>query len=151
MNPFKTLILNPFRKLPLFVLSLVSLSHQIHLWLILQLHNHYGAVHEPLLCLFLHMIERPLKTHHQRHLRHGSCNLSLIIPCEALSHPKWRQTMIDETCALQSSGSWELVPLPPGKSLVGCRWLYIVKVGPNGKIDRFKARLVAKALAFPSA
>src|ERR1051325_11647790 len=52
--------------------------------------------------------------------------------------------MIDEMCALQSSGTWELVPLPIGKSLVGCRWLYTVKVGPNGMIDRFKARLVAK-------
>ncbi|KAK2410134.1 putative mitochondrial protein [Trifolium repens] len=65
-------------------------------------------------------------------------------PGEALSHPEWRQAMIDEMCALQSSGTWELVPLPPGKSLVGCRWLYTVKVGPDGKIDRFKARLVAK-------
>ncbi|PNX65657.1 receptor-like protein kinase [Trifolium pratense] len=79
---------------------------------------------------------------------------------EALSHPEWRQAMIDEMCALQSSGTWELVPLPPGKSLVGCRWIYTVKVGPDGKIDRFKARLVAKgytqifghsALASPSA
>ena len=65
-------------------------------------------------------------------------------PGEALSHPEWRQAMIDEMCALQSSGTWELVPLPSGKSLVGCRWLYTVKVGPDGKIDRFKARLVAK-------
>ncbi|GAU27876.1 hypothetical protein TSUD_159700 [Trifolium subterraneum] len=65
-------------------------------------------------------------------------------PGEALSHPDWRQAMIDEMCALQSSGTWELVPLPPGKSLVGCRWVYTVKVGPDGKIDRFKARLVAK-------
>lgn len=63
---------------------------------------------------------------------------------EALSHPEWRQAMIDEMCALQSSGTWELVPLPSGKSVVGCRWLYTVKVGPDGKIDRFKARLVAK-------
>ena len=52
--------------------------------------------------------------------------------------------MIDEMRALQSSGTWELVPLPPGKSLVGCRWLYTVKVDLDGKIDRFKARLVAK-------
>ena len=52
--------------------------------------------------------------------------------------------MIDEMCALQSSGTWELVPLPHGKSLVGCRWLYTVKGCPNGKIRRFKARLVAK-------
>jgi hypothetical protein len=43
--------------------------------------------------------------------------------------------MIDEMCALQSSGTWELVPLPAGKILVGCRWLYTVKVGPDGNID----------------
>jgi hypothetical protein len=52
--------------------------------------------------------------------------------------------MIDEMCALQSSGTWELVPLPFGKFLVGCRWLYTVKVGPDGKIDQFKACLVVK-------
>nr|XP_027187615.1 proline-rich extensin-like protein EPR1 [Cicer arietinum] len=42
-------------------------------------------------------------------------------PGEALSHLEWRQPMIDEMCALQSNGTWKLVPLPSGKSLVGCR------------------------------
>ena len=32
----------------------------------------------------------------------------------------------------------------PGKSSVGCRWVYTIKVGPNGQVDRLKARLVAK-------
>ena len=63
---------------------------------------------------------------------------------EALDHPGWRQTMIDEMQALENNGTWELVPLPPGKTTVGCRWVYTVKVGPNGKVDRLKARLVAK-------
>nr|XP_033513914.1 uncharacterized protein C6orf132 homolog [Nicotiana tomentosiformis] len=31
---------------------------------------------------------------------------------EALSHPGWRQAMIDEMSALYMSGTWELVPLP---------------------------------------
>jgi hypothetical protein len=65
-------------------------------------------------------------------------------PDETLSHPEWRQSIIDEMYAFQSSGTWELVPLPPGKSLVSCRWLYTVKVGPDGKIDQFKNHLVAK-------
>lgn len=65
-------------------------------------------------------------------------------PQEALSHPGWRQTMIDEMTALESNQTWTLVPPPSGKSIVGCRWVYTVKVGPDGKIDRLKARLVAK-------
>ena len=71
----------------------------------------------------------------------------LIVPNnirEALDHPGWRQTMIDEMQALESNGTWELVPLPPGKKTVGCRWVYAIKVGPNGGVDRLKARLVAK-------
>lgn len=55
--------------------------------------------------------------------------------------------MIDEMQALGHNGTWDLVPLPPGKKPVGCRWVYAVKVGPNGQIDRIKARLVAKGYA----
>ena len=29
--------------------------------------------------------------------------------------------------------------------MTGCRWIYTVKVGPNGAIDRLKACLVAKS------
>nr|XP_009793394.1 PREDICTED: uncharacterized protein LOC104240273 [Nicotiana sylvestris] len=64
--------------------------------------------------------------------------------CETLSHPGWRQTMIDEMSVLHASGTWELVSLPAGKSTVGCRWVYAVKVGLDGQVDRLKALLVAK-------
>nr|CAN77210.1 hypothetical protein VITISV_000141 [Vitis vinifera] len=63
---------------------------------------------------------------------------------KALSHPGWRQAMVDEMVALHSNGTWDLVVLPFGKSTVGCRWVYAVKVGPDGQVDRLKARLVAK-------
>ncbi|PNY13664.1 receptor-like protein kinase [Trifolium pratense] len=63
---------------------------------------------------------------------------------EALSHPGWKHAILDEMSALDSNGTWELVPIPSGKSIVGCRWLFNVKVGPDGQIDRLKARLVAK-------
>lgn len=51
---------------------------------------------------------------------------------------------MDEMCALRSSGTWDLVPLPSGKSVVGCKWIYTVKVGSDGRVDCLKARLVAK-------
>lgn len=36
------------------------------------------------------------------------------------------------------------MPLPPNKNTVGCRWVYKIKYGSNGSIERHKARLVAK-------
>ncbi|RVX23604.1 Retrovirus-related Pol polyprotein from transposon TNT 1-94 [Vitis vinifera] len=63
---------------------------------------------------------------------------------EALSHPGWRHAIVDEMDALHSNGTWDLVVLPSGKSTVGCRWVYAIKVGPDGHVDRLKARLVVK-------
>ena len=72
---------------------------------------------------------------------------SLNVPSnvhEALNHPGWKQAMIDEMKTLENNDTWELVTLPLGKKTVGCRWVYAVKVGPNGEVDRLKARIVAK-------
>ena len=63
---------------------------------------------------------------------------------EALSHTDWKQAMVQEMAALHSNGTWDLVTLPAGKTPVGCRWMYTVKIGPDGRVDRLKARLVAK-------
>ena len=63
---------------------------------------------------------------------------------EAQAHPGWQQAMVEEMTARHANSTWELVPLPSGKSMVGCLWVYTVKVGPDGKIDHLKARLVAK-------
>ena len=46
--------------------------------------------------------------------------------------------------ALHSTDTWDLVVLPSGKSLIGCRWVYTVKVGPDGQVDSLKAPFVAK-------
>ena len=63
---------------------------------------------------------------------------------EALSYPGWKQAMVEEMSALHSIGTWDLVTLPPGKSPVGYRWVYTVKIGPDGWVDRLNARLIAK-------
>lgn len=52
--------------------------------------------------------------------------------------------MVDEMSVVHSDGTWDLVPFPPGKSMVGCRWVYTIKVSSDGAIDRLKAHFVAK-------
>jgi Reverse transcriptase (RNA-dependent DNA polymerase) len=36
------------------------------------------------------------------------------------------------------------VSLPPGKKAVGCKWVFTMKQNPEGRVERYKARLVAK-------
>lgn len=57
-------------------------------------------------------------------------------------HPIYTFLSYHPVSSLQSSDTWELVPFRLGKTVVGCRWIYTVKVGPDGKIDCLKARLV---------
>ena len=47
--------------------------------------------------------------------------------------------------SLYKNETWELVPKPKDKCLVGCKWIYKVKKGTSGNEPiRFKTRLVAK-------
>ena len=66
---------------------------------------------------------------------------------EALSHPDWRSAMVDEMQALDDNGTWDLVPLPTGKKIIGCSWVFAIKFNPDGFVARLKARLVAKGYA----
>ncbi|XP_042946560.1 uncharacterized protein LOC122279793 isoform X3 [Carya illinoinensis] len=63
---------------------------------------------------------------------------------DALSDPGWRTAMESEMDALHHNRTWDLVPLPPSKQPVGCKWVYTIKFHPNGSVERLKARLVAK-------
>ena len=51
--------------------------------------------------------------------------------------------MSEELQALEKAQTWELVTLPPGKTTVGCKWVYKIKTKSDGSIDRYKACLVA--------
>jgi len=66
---------------------------------------------------------------------------------EALSMPGWVQAMKDEMAALEHNETWDLVSIPPGKKVVGCKWVYTVKLNPDGTLARLKARLVAKGFS----
>ncbi|MDM1544266.1 reverse transcriptase domain-containing protein, partial [Empedobacter sp. 189-2] len=69
--------------------------------------------------------------------------------CFEEAHGKhvWETAMDEEMDALSHNETWDLVPLPSGKSAVGCKWVYKVKCNSNGLVERHKARLVAKGYA----
>jgi Reverse transcriptase (RNA-dependent DNA polymerase) len=62
----------------------------------------------------------------------------------AKDDPKWKAVMLKELEALDKNKTWELVLLPPGKKAVGCKWVFTVKQNLEGRVERYKARLVAK-------
>lgn len=62
----------------------------------------------------------------------------------ALSDPNWKLAMQEDYHALQKNKTWSLIPLPLGKTAIGCKWVFSVKENLNGTIQRNKARLVAK-------
>ena len=67
---------------------------------------------------------------------------------EAMEGPnsdEWYAAMEEEFTSLQNHGTWEVVPRPEGRRVVSSKWVYRVKYDANGKISRYKARLVARS------
>ncbi|RVW38072.1 Retrovirus-related Pol polyprotein from transposon RE2 [Vitis vinifera] len=117
--------------------------------------DHFRFIIVALVSLLLSLFLRHLLTHFLSLRLHlpRLCLLLMTYPLlfgksthEALSHPGWRQAMVDEMAALHSNGTWDLVVLPSGKSTVGCRWVYAVKVGPDGQIASVRLLLSMAAM-----
>ena len=52
--------------------------------------------------------------------------------------------MKEEFDTLSKNHTWDLVTLRTGKSVVGCKWIYMIKTCSDGSIEGYKARLVSK-------
>jgi len=46
--------------------------------------------------------------------------------------------------SLARNNTWDLVELPKGRSVVGCKWVFKLKRKVDGSIETYKVRLVAK-------
>ena len=57
---------------------------------------------------------------------------------------KWREAMQAEIDSMHSNQVWTLVDRLEGIAPIGCKWIYKRKIGPDGKVDTYKTRLVAK-------
>ena len=57
---------------------------------------------------------------------------------------QWEAGMKSEYNSLVENNTWSLVDKPLGANVVGCRWVYQKKLGPNNEVIRYKCRLVAQ-------
>lgn len=46
--------------------------------------------------------------------------------------------------ALLANETWEVIPLPIGRKVIPCKWVYKVKLNSDRSIERLKARLIIR-------
>lgn len=63
---------------------------------------------------------------------------------QARKFREWCEAMGIEITSLEDNDTWLICSLSAGKKVVGCKWVYKVKLNADGTLERFKARLVAK-------
>jgi hypothetical protein len=57
------------------------------------------------------------------------------------------KSMNEELSQIEKNKTWELVPRPLNKNVIGAKWVFRNKMDEAGKITRNKARLVCKGYA----
>jgi hypothetical protein len=66
---------------------------------------------------------------------------------EAVSQQVWRDSMAKKYSSIMRNDVWQIVPKPEGKSVIGSRWVYKIKQGVDGSVEKCKARFVAKGFS----
>ncbi|KAK4390694.1 Retrovirus-related Pol polyprotein from transposon RE2 [Sesamum angolense] len=85
---------------------------------------------------------------------YSAAHLSFVAHLSSLQEPKdylqaskdsnWVAAMNKELEALKANDTWILTSLPPGKQTIGSRWVFKLKLNPDGSVECYKARLVTK-------
>jgi hypothetical protein len=58
----------------------------------------------------------------------------------------WKDDVCSEKDSIMSNGTWEITDCPNGCKPIGCKWIFMKTLRPDGTIKKYKARLVAKGL-----
>jgi hypothetical protein len=66
---------------------------------------------------------------------------------EASKDVNWLKSMNEELDQIEKNNTWELVPRPVDKNVIGSKWVFKNKMNEKGNIVRNKARLVCKGYA----
>lgn len=63
---------------------------------------------------------------------------------QAVKDQNWKIAMDKEMQSIEENKTWKLSELPPGKKVIGLKWIFKLKKDAEGKIVKHKVRLVAK-------
>ncbi|XP_040938088.1 uncharacterized mitochondrial protein AtMg00820-like [Gossypium hirsutum] len=66
---------------------------------------------------------------------------------DAEAHEGWRQVMFDEIAMIEQNQTWELVPRPDKRKVIGVKWVYRAKQNADGSLNKLKSRLVVKGFS----
>jgi hypothetical protein len=56
----------------------------------------------------------------------------------------WKRAMDEEMESLDKNEAWDLVDLTIGRKHIGNKWVFKKKLNAEGKVEKYKAQLVAK-------
>ena len=60
---------------------------------------------------------------------------------------KWLKAMHAELQSLEDNNTWVLCELPPGRRVMGTKWVFKIKVDAMNILERYKARIVAQGFS----
>ncbi|CAI7793225.1 unnamed protein product [Closterium sp. NIES-53] len=103
------------------------------------------------------LAEAALIVGHDEESDYEECAFAFFSPVEMPGEPatlkqalessdaeEWKKAMESELKSIEENGTWELVELLKGRKTITSKWLFKIKSDADGKIERYKSRLVAK-------